>query len=101
MAENMAQAPDHQPNQKFLTPYGKWADGNWGMILTGEHLTSTPVNIFTVLIMVQGMYKSAIFTWVDRMTLRYYQRRQKTPRKPRKKLGKRGQRLVSAQEPRR
>ncbi|TVY16607.1 NADH-dependent flavin oxidoreductase nadA [Lachnellula arida] len=36
MAENLAPGPDHKPNQKSVSAYGQWADGGWGMILTGN-----------------------------------------------------------------
>jgi len=36
MAENMAPAAaNHTPNGKFSNVYGQWADGGWGMLLTG------------------------------------------------------------------
>jgi 2,4-dienoyl-CoA reductase-like NADH-dependent reductase (Old Yellow Enzyme family) len=35
MAESMA--PNNDPNDKFMKLYGEWADGGWGMILTGEY----------------------------------------------------------------
>jgi 2,4-dienoyl-CoA reductase-like NADH-dependent reductase (Old Yellow Enzyme family) len=34
MAEDMSST--HSPDQKFLAAYGEWADGDWGMVLTGE-----------------------------------------------------------------
>ncbi|PQE24954.1 hypothetical protein CJF32_00007309 [Rutstroemia sp. NJR-2017a WRK4] len=34
MAEAMA--PTHQLDEKFLKAYGQWADGGWGMIITGN-----------------------------------------------------------------
>jgi 2,4-dienoyl-CoA reductase-like NADH-dependent reductase (Old Yellow Enzyme family) len=33
MAEAMA--PTHQLDEKFMKAYGQWADGGWGMIITG------------------------------------------------------------------
>jgi len=35
MAEGMA-PKTHNPDQNLLKAYGEWADGNWGMILTGK-----------------------------------------------------------------
>ncbi|KAM3081220.1 hypothetical protein ACMFMF_003134 [Clarireedia jacksonii] len=34
MAEAMA--PDHKVDEKFLKAYGQWADGGWGMVITGN-----------------------------------------------------------------
>ncbi|RFU28928.1 hypothetical protein B7463_g7425, partial [Scytalidium lignicola] len=34
MAENMA--PQHYPEENFVKAYGTWADGGWGMIMTGN-----------------------------------------------------------------
>ncbi|TVY37004.1 NADH-dependent flavin oxidoreductase, partial [Lachnellula occidentalis] len=36
MAENLAPGPEHKPNQKSVSLYGQWADGGWGMLLTGN-----------------------------------------------------------------
>lgn len=36
MAESMAPAPAHEPNEKMLAAYKEWAEGGWGMILTGS-----------------------------------------------------------------
>jgi 2,4-dienoyl-CoA reductase-like NADH-dependent reductase (Old Yellow Enzyme family) len=33
MAEMMA--PNHDPNERFLKAYSEWADGGWGLIMTG------------------------------------------------------------------
>jgi 2,4-dienoyl-CoA reductase-like NADH-dependent reductase (Old Yellow Enzyme family) len=33
MAEAMAST--HMPDDKFVNCYGKWAEGGWGMVLTG------------------------------------------------------------------
>jgi 2,4-dienoyl-CoA reductase-like NADH-dependent reductase (Old Yellow Enzyme family) len=33
MAESMASSQD--PDEKFLAAYKAWAEGGWGMILTG------------------------------------------------------------------
>jgi 2,4-dienoyl-CoA reductase-like NADH-dependent reductase (Old Yellow Enzyme family) len=33
MAENMSKS--HDPDEKFSKAYGQWADGGWGMVLTG------------------------------------------------------------------
>lgn len=35
MAEGMA--PAHVPNETFTPAYGQWADGGWGMIITGAN----------------------------------------------------------------
>jgi 2,4-dienoyl-CoA reductase-like NADH-dependent reductase (Old Yellow Enzyme family) len=35
MAESMAPAPKHNPNEKMLIAYKEWAEGGWGMLLTG------------------------------------------------------------------
>jgi 2,4-dienoyl-CoA reductase-like NADH-dependent reductase (Old Yellow Enzyme family) len=35
MAETMA--VNHDPDDHFLTAYSNWADGGWGMILTGKN----------------------------------------------------------------
>jgi 2,4-dienoyl-CoA reductase-like NADH-dependent reductase (Old Yellow Enzyme family) len=35
MAESMAPAPTHDPNGKMLLAYKEWAQGGWGMLLTG------------------------------------------------------------------
>lgn len=35
MAESMAPAPTHEPNSKMLLAYKGWAEGGWGMLLTG------------------------------------------------------------------
>ncbi|KAI1365680.1 NADH:flavin oxidoreductase/NADH oxidase [Xylaria arbuscula] len=35
MAENMADE-NNLPDKKFQVAYGKWAQGNWGMVLTGN-----------------------------------------------------------------
>jgi len=34
MAESMA--PSHIPNEKFPKVYGEWADGGWGLVMTGK-----------------------------------------------------------------
>ena len=34
MAESMA--PSHIPDEGFLKSYGQWADGDWGLIMTGN-----------------------------------------------------------------
>jgi len=34
MAEVMA--PDHNPSKGFSSAYGEWADGGWGMVITGN-----------------------------------------------------------------
>ena len=34
MAEAMA--PSHNPDEKFMKAYGRWADGGWGLIMTGN-----------------------------------------------------------------
>jgi len=34
MAEVMA--PDHNPSKGFSSAYGEWADGGWGMVITGK-----------------------------------------------------------------
>src|ERR1700749_2907646 len=34
MAESMS--AHHNPDEKFLSAYENWADGAWGMILTGQ-----------------------------------------------------------------
>ncbi|CZT07527.1 related to NADH oxidase [Rhynchosporium agropyri] len=34
MAESMAK--DHTPGKEFVSAYGEWADGGWGMIITGN-----------------------------------------------------------------
>lgn len=36
MAESMAPAPTHEPNGKMLLAYKEWAEGGWGMLLTGN-----------------------------------------------------------------
>jgi 2,4-dienoyl-CoA reductase-like NADH-dependent reductase (Old Yellow Enzyme family) len=61
MAESMAPASDnHTPNQKFSSAYGKWADGGWGMILTGTkatfytYMSQTATGLMNAL---QEMYK--------------------------------------------
>jgi 2,4-dienoyl-CoA reductase-like NADH-dependent reductase (Old Yellow Enzyme family) len=36
MAESMA--PSHQPDDKLTKAYGEWAEGQWGMIMTGSSL---------------------------------------------------------------
>jgi 2,4-dienoyl-CoA reductase-like NADH-dependent reductase (Old Yellow Enzyme family) len=35
MAEGMTPIT-HNPDSKMSKAYGEWADGNWGMILTGK-----------------------------------------------------------------
>lgn len=35
MAESMA--PSHNPDEKFLKVYNEWAEGDWGMIMTGKY----------------------------------------------------------------
>jgi 2,4-dienoyl-CoA reductase-like NADH-dependent reductase (Old Yellow Enzyme family) len=37
MAESMAPAPTHEPNDKMLVAYKEWAEGGWGMLLTGNY----------------------------------------------------------------
>lgn len=37
MAEDMA--TNHVPDESFLKAYGTWADGGWGMIMTGTHVS--------------------------------------------------------------
>jgi hypothetical protein len=34
MAEDLSST--HSPDRKVLSAYGEWADGNWGLILTGK-----------------------------------------------------------------
>ncbi|KAJ5042266.1 uncharacterized protein L3040_004819 [Drepanopeziza brunnea f. sp. 'multigermtubi'] len=38
MAESMA--PSHDPNEAFPKVYGNWADGGWGMVMTGNVIVS-------------------------------------------------------------
>lgn len=38
MAESMA--PSHNPDEKFLKVYTEWAEGDWGMIMTGNVMVS-------------------------------------------------------------
>ncbi len=38
MAESMSSS--HIPDEKFLNAYERWADGAWGMILTGQRVDS-------------------------------------------------------------
>jgi hypothetical protein len=37
MVESMA--PTQEPNEKLLVAYKEWAEGGWGMILTGIQIT--------------------------------------------------------------
>ena len=42
MAESMAPAPAHDPNDKMLVAYKEWAKGGWGMLLTGIQFIPYP-----------------------------------------------------------
>jgi 2,4-dienoyl-CoA reductase-like NADH-dependent reductase (Old Yellow Enzyme family) len=42
MAESMAPAPAHDPNDKMLVAYKEWAKGGWGMLLTGTQFIPYP-----------------------------------------------------------
>ena len=35
------------PNEKFKKVYGKWAEGGWGMIITGWYSFTLPKMIFS------------------------------------------------------
>lgn len=35
MAENLS--IDGNPDEAFLKAYGEWADGDWGMVMTGKN----------------------------------------------------------------
>lgn len=37
MAEAMS--PSHNPDEKFQKLYGEWADGGWGLLITGDQLS--------------------------------------------------------------
>jgi len=43
MAESMA-TKTHSPDEKYNRVYGKWADGGWGLILTGNVMVSQTYN---------------------------------------------------------
>ena len=45
MAESMAPAPTHDPNDKMLMAYKEWAAGDWGMLLTGKHPTPASIKV--------------------------------------------------------
>jgi 2,4-dienoyl-CoA reductase-like NADH-dependent reductase (Old Yellow Enzyme family) len=52
--------PSHLPDQKFPKAYGEWADGGWGMILTGDwtpfRAPTLPTNIFQGNVQVSETY---------------------------------------------
>jgi len=48
MAESMAPAPAHDPNDKLLMAYKEWAKGDWGMLLTGKHAILTFIRFHTL-----------------------------------------------------
>lgn len=29
-------SPSHNPDAKFPKAYGEWADGDWGLVITGD-----------------------------------------------------------------
>ncbi|KAL5325794.1 hypothetical protein ACEPPN_006927 [Leptodophora sp. 'Broadleaf-Isolate-01'] len=50
MAENMS--TDHNPSKDFSSAYGEWADGGWGMVITGnvqvsEQFHGSPADVGT------------------------------------------------------
>jgi 2,4-dienoyl-CoA reductase-like NADH-dependent reductase (Old Yellow Enzyme family) len=44
MAEQMGDRRENLPTDDFAKVYGKWAKGNWGLIMTGT-CASTPVYV--------------------------------------------------------
>jgi 2,4-dienoyl-CoA reductase-like NADH-dependent reductase (Old Yellow Enzyme family) len=38
MAETMADPKDNLPKEDIAHAYSKWAQGGWGLIMTGENL---------------------------------------------------------------
>lgn len=43
MAEDMS--PSRVPDESFSKAYGTWADGGWGMVLTGMFRLSSKLSI--------------------------------------------------------
>lgn len=44
MAEDISAS--HNPDQKFVKAYTEWADGDWGLILTGEKKFQALIELF-------------------------------------------------------